>query len=91
VTPPGSATIRGVLRDTGGQPVGGGIVTVRGRATRAFTVVVLTAADGSYRAENLPPGDYHVMANAGLHFSHARARLTLAADGATLDFTVRAL
>jgi hypothetical protein len=46
----------------------------------------LTAADGSFRAENLPPGTYDLAASAGLHLSRPRGRVELDANSvATLD------
>lgn len=53
---PGSATIRGTVKDPGkGGPVIGAIVQLAGTNFAA-----MTEADGSYVIEGLPPGDYQV-------------------------------
>jgi len=83
--PVGSASVGGVLRNGSGQPLGGATITVRGRGSRDL-VVVRSAPDGRYRAENLPSGVYRITASPGPGLRHATARAQLAANQAlTVD------
>jgi len=82
----GSSTIRGVLRSRWGVPIGAATIAVRGRAPLRVSVAVRSAPDGSYRAENLPPGLYRITVNAGPGIGRAFAVRQLgAAEDATLD------
>ena len=91
-TAAGTATIRGVLRDAGGHPLGARAVVVRRAAQPTVDVVVRTAADGRYRAENLPPGIYRLTATAGPHLSRPRGRVRVGANAdVQLDLTAIAL
>ena len=77
-----SAFIAGtVTRDTG-DPMGGAAVVVE-----ELKREVRTAADGSYRFDEVPPGDYHVSVRAD-GYSTRRTEVTVTPAGATLDLVV---
>jgi uncharacterized sulfatase len=83
----GTSAIRGTLRDPSGRPLDGRAVAIRRRDRPFGTVAVaLSAADGRYRAENLPSGSYEVRAAGGPRAHAPRAHLELDADDtATVD------
>lgn len=55
----GEAVLRGRVLDAAGRPIAGATVALAGPRT---SVVVRTGADGTYRAEWLPAGNYRVIA-----------------------------
>ena len=79
----GAATIRGTLRDDLGRPLGQQTVLVRGRDADRITIAVLSAADGRYRAENLPSGGYDVNVIPGPRVRVSRGRTVQLGAGAT--------
>src|SRR5687767_970753 len=77
----GGAISGKVTRDNG-EPMAGALVTVD-----ELKREVRTAADGTYRIENVPPGAYHVSVQAE-GYSTGRTEITVAPEGATLDLVV---
>lgn len=75
-------TLSGKVTRAGGDPMGGAAVVIEDlrRETR-------TAADGTYRFEGLPAGDYHVSVRAD-GYSSRRAEVTVGSAAATLDLEV---
>jgi iron complex outermembrane recepter protein len=70
-----------VTRDTG-EPMGGALVLLE-----ELRRDVRTAADGTYRFENVPPGEYHASVRAE-GYSTRRTEVTVPPGGATLDLVV---
>jgi hypothetical protein len=76
----GTATIIGVLRDAAGQPIAQARVGVLELGALPFARrVVTTAADGTFRCEQLPAGEHDVSVHLpGWTSANARRRVTLA-------------
>jgi iron complex outermembrane receptor protein len=76
------ATLSGkVIRDTG-EAMGGAAVVLEELRREART-----EADGTYRFENVPPGNYHVSVRAE-GYSTRRTEVAVTPQGATLDLVV---
>lgn len=71
-----------VTRAGGADPLSGAAVVME-----ELRREVRTGADGTYRFDNLTPGDYHVSVRAE-GYSSRRTEVTVAASGATLDLEV---
>jgi iron complex outermembrane receptor protein len=71
-----------VTRAGSGEPMGGAAVVIEELRREART-----AEDGTYRFDNLAPGDYHVSVRAD-GYSSRRAEVTVGAGAATLDMEV---
>lgn len=56
---PGTASVRGVFRDSAGRPLAGVVIRAIGTHHQ-----VLTGADGAYRLDNLPAGGLSLVAHA---------------------------
>jgi uncharacterized sulfatase len=86
----GDATLRGRVVDGAGQPIAGATVALAGnRGGRKLSVVLRTAADGTYRAEWLHAGDYQVRIRSTAPRRNATADVSLgAADDRVLDVTL---
>lgn len=70
------ATITGTVRGPDGTPFRGAFVDARNAKTR-ITVMVLSDNNGRYRVENLPAGDYHVLARSMGYRSDPRSGILL--------------
>ena len=82
----GMASVRGVFRDSAGRPEAGAVIRAIGTHQQ-----VVTAADGSYRFDNLPPGGLSLVVHTDAHDAMAllagQRRLTLQPGrGVTVDF-----
>jgi iron complex outermembrane receptor protein len=77
-----SGSLSGVVKRDNGQPLAGALVVVEElkRETR-------TVADGAYRFERLPVGNYHVSVRAE-GYSTPRTEVAVKGEGATLDLVV---
>jgi len=81
----GGANVGGVIRDETGATLPGVTVTVANKNNGA-TQVLVTTAEGNYRAVNLQPGPYEIAAQlSGFAVARREITLTVGAD-ATLDF-----
>lgn len=77
-----TAFIAGKVTREGGQPMGGAAVVLEELKREART-----AEDGTYRFDDVPPGNYHVSVRAE-GYSTRRTEVAVAAGGATLDLLV---
>lgn len=77
----GAALSGKVTRDTG-DDMGGAAVVLE-----ELKREVRTEADGTYRFDNVPPGNYHLAVRAE-GYSTRRTEVTVTAQGATLDLVV---
>src|ERR1700691_1409570 len=83
------ATIAGKVMGPDGAPFRAAFVQARNAKTRV-TVIVLSGNDGKYRVENLPAGDYQVLAKAVGYRSDPKSGIVLAANqNATFDWTLQ--
>ena len=83
------ATITGKVTGPDGAPFRAAFVQARNAKTRV-TVIVLSGNDGKYRVENLPAGDYQVLAKAVGYRSDPKSGIVLAANqNATFDWTMQ--
>lgn len=84
-----AASVGGIVGDETGGPLPGVAITVRNLDT-GFTRSTLTANDGSYIIEGLPPGRYEVRGSLRGFAGAIESRLSLAvAQQATLSLTMR--
>lgn len=84
----GSATLQGVVRTAGGEPVAGATVTLRGGAGKVV-IIVLSDQEGRFRAENLTAGDYRIVAVSRAPRGRIAARQSIvAASRSTLDLAL---
>jgi iron complex outermembrane recepter protein len=74
--------LSGKVTRENGQAMGGASVVLEELKREART-----APDGTYRFENVPPGDYHVSVRAE-GYSTRRTEVTVTPQGATLDLVV---
>src|SRR6202049_1286447 len=83
------ATITGKVTGPDGAPFRAAFVQARNAKTRV-TVIVLSGNDGKYRVENLPAGDYQVLAKAVGYRSDPKSGIVLSANqNATFDWTLQ--
>src|SRR5918995_6331241 len=76
-------TLSGRITQTeGGQPLSGALVVID-----ELRLEVRAGEDGSYRFENVPPGEYHVGVRAE-GYSTRRAEVTVGTTPATLDIAI---
>lgn len=66
IPPTRPATVHGVLRDSAGRPIEGAVVRAIGTYRQA-----LTAADGSFRFDSMPPGGVSIVAHTDGYDSYA--------------------
>ena len=59
-----SGVVEGVVKNSSGQPVPGAFVKLK-NAERRLTFMVVSQAQGKYKAKNLPPGKYVVQGVGG--------------------------
>lgn len=78
----GGAAVSGTVKRDNGDPMAGAAVVIE-----ELKREVRTEADGTYRFENVPPGDYHVSVRAA-GYSTRRTEVTVTPQGATLDLVV---
>jgi iron complex outermembrane receptor protein len=78
----GGAITGKVTRAGSGEPMGGAAVVIEELRREART-----GSDGTYRFDNLAPGDYHVSVRAE-GYSSRRTEITVASGAATLDMEV---
>ncbi|HUE87900.1 MAG TPA: TonB-dependent receptor [Vicinamibacterales bacterium] len=76
------ASLSGRVTRDNGDPMGGAAVVLE-----ELKREVRTDADGAYRFDNIPPGDYHVSVRAE-GYSTRRTEVTIGPQGATLDLLV---
>jgi iron complex outermembrane recepter protein len=76
------ASLSGTVTLDAGDPMGGAAV-----ALEELKREVRTGADGTYRFDNVPPGNYHVSVRAE-GYSTRRTEVTVTDQGATLDLVV---
>jgi iron complex outermembrane receptor protein len=76
------ASISGKVTRDNGDPMGGAAVMLE-----ELKREVRTDADGAYRFDNIPPGDYHVSVRTE-GYSTRRTEVTVTPEGATLDLVV---
>lgn len=83
------ATISGKVTGPDGAPFRAAFVQARNSKIRA-TVIVLFGNDGKYRAENLPAGDYQVLAKAVGYRADPKSGIVLSENqNATFDWTLQ--
>ena len=83
------ATIGGTVKGAGGAAYAGAFVQAQNTKTH-MTITGLSDAQGHYRLEDLPAGDYRVQARATGFRSEAKDGVSLAADqNASFDFTLQ--
>src|SRR6202162_2394913 len=83
------ATITGKVTGPDGAPFRAAFVQPRNAKTRV-TVIVLSGNDGKYRVDNLPAGDYQVLAKAVGYRSDPRSGIVLSANqNATFDWALQ--
>ena len=83
------ATITGTLKGVEGAPFQGAFVQAQNTKTK-ITVNVLSDAQGRYRIEKLPAGDYRLTIRAVGFTADPRTGVTLAADqNAAFDFALQ--
>ena len=83
------ATITGKVTGPDGAPFRAAFVQARNAKTRV-TVIVLSGNDGKYRVENLPAGDYQVLAKSMGYRSDPKSGIVLSANqNATFDWTLQ--
>src|ERR1700722_15430804 len=83
------ATITGKVTGPDGTPFRAAFVQARNAKTRV-TVIVLSGKEGNYRGENLPAGDYQVLAKAVGSRSDPKSGIVLSASqNATFDWTMQ--
>src|ERR1700680_2561638 len=73
------ATITGKVTGPDGAPFRAAFVQARNAKTRV-TVIVLSGNDGKYRVDNLPAGDYQVLAKAVGYRSDPKSGSALGAN-----------
>jgi subtilisin family serine protease len=73
--------VRGLVRQTDGQPLAGARVTVVGTPLRP----AITDSEGAYRIPGVPDGEYQVSANRGGCFGRASGELSVANGDAELE------
>ena len=78
----GGASLSGTVTRDNGEPMGGAAVLLE-----ELKREVRTAADGTYRFDEVPPGDYHVSVRAE-GYSTRRTEVAVTPQGATLDLVV---
>ncbi len=84
-----SATITGTVKGVDGAPFQGAFVQAQNTKTK-ITVNVLSNAQGLYRVDQLPAGEYRVTIRAVGYTSAPRTGLTLTADqNVTSDFSLQ--
>jgi len=84
-----AATITGTIKAPDGAPFRGAFVEARNAKTRV-TIMVLSDSEGRYRVENLPAGNYQVLAKAIGYQSDPRTGIFLAArQNASFDWTLQ--
>ena len=76
------ASVSGKVTRDNGEPMAGAAVGIE-----ELKREVRTAEDGSYRFENVPPGNYHLSVRAE-GYSTRRTEVAVTAQGATLDLVV---
>src|SRR5665213_4501698 len=83
------ATITGTVKGPDGAPFRAAFVQARNARTRV-TVIVLSGNDGKYKVENLPAGDYRVLAKSVGYRSDPKSGIVLTANqNATFDWTMQ--
>jgi virginiamycin B lyase len=82
-------TVSGTVKDPAGAPFKHAFVRAQNTKTR-ITTIVLSDAQGRYRAQNLPPGEYFVRATAVGYNDDSRESVQIAAGKpVSLDFTLQ--
>src|ERR1700722_12332311 len=85
----GAATITGTVTGPDGAPFRAAFVQARNTQMK-MTVSVLSDAQGHYRAENLPAGDYRLQVRAVGYNASPREGVKLAAEqSASYDFSLQ--
>lgn len=83
------ATVTGTVKGPNGAPFKGAFVEAQNQSTK-ITVSVLSAADGRYRIENIPAGDYELRIRAIGYKADPRSDIKLSADQrASADFALQ--
>src|SRR5580704_7938100 len=83
------ATITGKVTGPDGAPFRAAFVQARNSKTRV-TVIVLSDKDGKYRVDNLPAGDYQVLAKSVGYRSDPMSGIVIAAnENATFNWTLQ--
>ncbi len=83
------ATVTGTVKGPDGLPFQGAFVEARNMKMK-MTVIVLSDAQGRYRLEKLPAGEYRVQINATGYRADPRAGVSLTADqNASFDFALQ--
>lgn len=77
-----AASVSGTVTRDNGDPMGGAAVMLE-----ELKREVRTGADGAYRFDSVPPGEYHVSVRAE-GYSTRRTEVTVTPEGATLDLVV---
>ena len=76
-----AATLSGIVKNSDGAPLKGVFVQAQNKNT-GITMMVLSGADGHYRLENLPAGEYKLMTKITGYGSVPLTDVTLAFDQA---------
>jgi ferric enterobactin receptor len=85
VAPTGPGVVRGVVVDETQHPVGGGSVTIRNNATKAFVSGGLIAPDGNFRIDGLLPGNYLVSVRSLGYVPFEKTGVAITPAAATID------
>lgn len=84
-----NASLQGKVSNSSGAAVPNARISIKNVAT-GTTISAQTGANGSYRADNLPPGDYEISVSAD-SFNTQLSKVTLATGNTqTLDITLTA-
>jgi virginiamycin B lyase len=84
-----AATLSGTVRNSDGAPLKGAFVQAQNKKSN-ITMMVLSGADGHYRLENLPAGEYKLMTKITGYSGDSIAELKLASNQvSSFDMSLR--
>jgi virginiamycin B lyase len=84
-----AATLSGTVKDSDGSPLKGVFVQAQNKKT-SVTMMVLSGANGHYRLENLPAGEYKLMTRITGYGSDSVTDVKLASDqSSSFDMSLR--